>query len=393
MNYELISIIAVYSLIFILIYKNRKKFEVMDKIFFVYKNSKIIKYFEKIASVTWLWKIISTAGILICLYFMIFSVNMFIEGFIYIINSLNPEPTVALLIPGVTKDPLTGETMPIIDLFLILGIIIIIHESMHGIVGLSEKIKLKSAGIGLLAVIPMAFVEPDEKSYNNAKKISKIRMLIAGSLGNLILAFTVILISGFLLTPIFSSNIVYSNLTIVNIEEGLPANISGVSNNSYLYSLGDYPISNISDLYFALKEIPANTTVPMNTSNGTFLVTTMESPYYKNMSYLGIIVQNDWDYSKDLNNIQIFGLMILQRIIKFFNLLANLSLSIGVINLFPLWITDGGKVLIELIETLIKDKKRTLIAANYIFMLCFSLLLFNLLAPYAINAFNSVILQ
>lgn len=361
----------------------------MDKIFFVYKNNKIINYFEKLASCTWLWKIISTIGIIICFYFIIFSINMFIQSSIYIINTLNPEPTVSLLIPGVTKDPLTGETIPIIDLFLILGIIIIVHESMHGIIGISEKIKMKSAGLGLLAVIPMAFVEPDQKSYENAKKISKLRMLIAGSLGNLILAFTVILISGFLLSPFISSNIIYSNLSIIAIT-GLPANISGIPANVSLYSVGEYTTSNASDLYKALALIPINETINITTSNGTFLIKTIKSPYYENMSYLGITVANDWDYSSNLSNVEILGVRILIRILKFLNLLANLSLSIGIINLFPLWITDGGKVVLELIEPIIKDKKKSMIIANYLYIFCLILLLFNLFGPYLINFYTAI---
>ncbi|MDD4353063.1 MAG: site-2 protease family protein [Candidatus Nanoarchaeia archaeon] len=389
MDYEIISTIIVYLLVFLIIYKNRKKFQVMDKIFFVYKNNKMISYFEKLASCTWLWKIISTIGLLICFYFIIFSINMFIQSSTYILNTLNPQPTVALLIPGVTKDPLTGETIPIIDLFLILGIIIIIHESMHGIIGLSEKIKMKSAGVGLLAVIPMAFVEPDQESYEKSKKISKLRMLIAGSFGNIVFAFIVVLISGFLLTPFISSKIVYSNLSIVEVID-LPANLSGIPVNVSLYSVGEYVTSNASDLYKALALIPVNETINITTSNGTFLIKTMESPYYKNMSYLGIKVTNNWDYSSNLSDVEILIVRILIRILEFLNLLANLSLSIGIMNLFPLWITDGGKVVLELIEPIIKDKKKSMIIANYLYIFCLSLLLFNLFGPYLINLYTAI---
>lgn len=385
MNYEFISAVIVYSIIFFIIYKKRDKFQIMDKIFFVYKTKSIIKTLKKIASCTWFWKIFSTIGIIFCFFFILFSINLFIQGSIIILESINPEPTITLLIPGITKDPLTGKAMPIFDLIIILGIIIIIHESMHGIIGISEKIKINSVGVGLLAIIPLAFVEPDQKSYESSKKISKIRMLIAGSFGNLLFGAMIFLISVYIISPIISSNIFYSGLFILDSENNLslPANVT-------LYSIGDYETKNISGLYSALSIIPINETINITTSEGVFTVKTMQNPNNPNMSYLGIIVKSEWDFSPELSEIQILITKILIRLTQFLNLLANLSISIGIINLFPLWITDGGKVTIEIIEIITKNKEKTFKIANSIFIICLTLLLFNLLGAYIINGLNFI---
>jgi membrane-associated protease RseP (regulator of RpoE activity) len=59
-----------------------------------------------------------------------------------------------------------------------------------------------------------------------------------------------------------------------------------------------------------------------------------------------------------------------------------LNFALGVFNLYPLWITDGGKIVIDLLSTIFKTKKSLVIAINLIFYSALSLLLFNMVGPY-----------
>ncbi len=90
-----------------------------------------------------------------------------------------------VLIPGVT---LTSSTA-ILYFFLSIPIVLVVHEGAHGIVATLEKIKIKTGGFAIFIAMFAGFVEPDEEEFNNAKKISKLRVIGAGATSNVIFAF------------------------------------------------------------------------------------------------------------------------------------------------------------------------------------------------------------
>lgn len=390
MNWELISIIVVYSLVFFLIYKNRKKFQIMDKIFFVYKWDKgvdVIKKFSKKYLI-----IFYTIGIPICLFFMIFSIKVMWDGVISIISTPNPEPTVGIVIPGVR---IPGSPIYVPFWYGIIALITIIfsHELSHGIAATIEKIKLKSTGIGLLLVLPLAFVEPDQKSYESAKKISKIRMLIAGSFANISLAVIVMLIVNFALSPFIDSMINYEGVTIAETVKDGPSELAGVLNNSKIEYINNITINNYTDFYSAMQSFKPNETVILRTNNSLYNITLRTHPDNQSLAYIGIIPGIEWNFKKELSSWPLFILNIPLIILSLLMWIANLNFSIGLINLFPIWITDGGKVAIELINPLFKNKKTAFFVTSYLFIFCLALLLFNLFGPFIINTFNNIILQ
>ena len=62
-------------------------------------------------------------------------------------------------------------------------------KGAHGIVATLEKIKIKTGGFAIFIALFAGFVEPDEDEFNNAKKISKLRVIGAGATSNVIFAF------------------------------------------------------------------------------------------------------------------------------------------------------------------------------------------------------------
>ena len=113
---------------------------------------------------------------------------------------------------------------------IIIAIIAIPHEFAHGIFARLNKIKVHSTGFGFLGPFLAAFVEPDEKQMNKAKKFPQLAILASGTFANVI--FTVIFI--FLLWIFFISTFapagVYFNtysVSILNTSEiTFPSNFS-----------------------------------------------------------------------------------------------------------------------------------------------------------------------
>ena len=105
---------------------------------------------------------------------------------------------VTVLIPGVT---LTSSSA-ILNFLLSIPIVLIIHEGAHGIVATLERIKIKTGGFAVFIAMFAGFVEPDEKEFDNAKKISKLRVIGAGATSNVIFALA---LGALLLTnPLFA---------------------------------------------------------------------------------------------------------------------------------------------------------------------------------------------
>ena len=90
-----------------------------------------------------------------------------------------------VLIPGVT---LTSASA-IFYFLLSIPIVLVVHEGAHGIVATLEKIKIKTGGFAIFIAMFAGFVEPDEEEFDNAKKVSRLRVIGAGATSNVIFAF------------------------------------------------------------------------------------------------------------------------------------------------------------------------------------------------------------
>ncbi len=381
MNLDLISAIVFYLLIAVVVYLNRRKIEVVDKIFIVFRWKKGAEYIKKIARPEWLIKLIATISIPICIYFMGVSVQLLFDGAMSILSSPNPSPAVSIMIPGI-KIPGSQFYVPFWYGMISIFVILVSHELSHGIVAVSEKMKIKSTGVGLLLFLPLAFVEPDEKSFQSAKPISKIRMLFAGSFANIVVSFISLAIALYLVQPWIVSMINYNGVLIEEVIGGYPASFAGVPNGTIIYSINGTDVNNMTGFVGFLQSTKPNSTLVLNTSNGTFTLTTVPNPDNSSYSFLGVKAVQSWEYKPE------YAKMVspIREIPFFINSLllwiSNLSFAVGIFNLFPLWITDGGKAVVELLSLVFKDKRRVAEISNIIFFFMLGILLFDMFGPY-----------
>jgi len=79
---------------------------------------------------------------------------------------------------------------------VIIGIVAVVHEFAHGIFARLNKIKVHSTGFGFLGPFLAAFVEPDEKHLQKAKKFPQLAILAAGTFANIVtmLVFLVVMV-------------------------------------------------------------------------------------------------------------------------------------------------------------------------------------------------------
>jgi len=286
-------------------------------------------------------------------------------AFWFLLNNLSNffvEPTefaeLTVLIPGVT---LTSG--PAIAYFLLsIPIVLIIHEGAHGIVASLEKIKIKTGGFAVFIALFAGFVEPDEEEFDKAKKISKLRVIGAGATSNVIFAFA---LGALLLTnPIFALILpepfvewfydAPDGVLIISIIPDSGAEKAGLQSGDLITAINGVVI--ITPLDFQKVDLKPGETVTVTVQrNGQQLqlpVEIMPSPDDPNRGLVGIMRDNALSYKPIYNFIEWDP-----QVSMFLLWLWMISFFIGIINMLPLPILDGGKFIYTIIENKASEQK------------------------------------
>jgi len=286
-------------------------------------------------------------------------------AFWFLLNNLSNffvEPTefaeLTVLIPGVT---LTSG--PAIAYFLLsIPIVLIIHEGAHGIVASLEKIKIKTGGFAVFIALFAGFVEPDEEEFDKAKKISKLRVIGAGATSNVIFAFA---LGALLLTnPIFALVLpeplvewfydAPDGVLVISIIPDGGAEKAGLQSGDLITAINGVII--ITPLDFQKIDLKPGETVTVTVQrNGQQLqlpVEIMPSPDDPDRGLVGIMRDNALSYKPIYNFIEWDP-----QVSMFLLWLWMISFFIGIINMLPLPILDGGKFIYTIIEKKASEQK------------------------------------
>ncbi|MCE9652951.1 MAG: M50 family metallopeptidase [Nitrosarchaeum sp.] len=263
-----------------------------------------------------------------------------------------------VLIPGVT---LTSSSS-ILYFLLSIPIVLVVHEGAHGIVATLEKIKIKTGGFAIFIAMFAGFVEPDEEEFNKAKKMSKLRVIGAGATANVIFALALGLI---LLTNPFFAMIVPEPLLSVfyDLPDGVAvlsiipdsgAEKAGMRANDIITSINGIKI--LSPLDFQKTNLVpgeiAKVSILRDGQTLQFPVEVIPSPDDPKKGLIGITRDNSFAYKPVLNFIEWKD----PGVSMFLLWLWMISFFIGVINMLPLPILDGGKFIHTIIDKKISDK-------------------------------------
>ena len=268
-----------------------------------------------------------------------------------------------VLIPGVT---LTSGSA-IMYFLLSIPIVLVIHEGAHGIVGVMEKIGIKTGGFAIFIAMFAGFVEPDEEQFSKAKKISRLRLIGAGPTSNVIFAFA---LGAILFTnPMFAMVVpepflssfyeeAEDGVLVLSLIDGGGAQQAGIQENDVIIGINDVNIASAMDLQKNPVEPgdTVNVTIVRDGSEILIPVTIMASPDDPERGLIGIM-RNDQP-PKPIYNIIDWGLDTPMgfQFSMFLLWLWMISFFIGIINMLPLPILDGGKFIHTIIEGKISEK-------------------------------------
>jgi len=277
------------------------------------------------------------------------------------ISNFFVEPTefaeLTVLIPGIT---LTSASA-ILYFLLSIPIVLVIHEGAHGIVATLEKIKIKTGGFAIFIALFAGFVEPDEKEFDDARKISKLRVIGAGATSNVIFAFALgaILLTNPLFALILPEPLLEwfydapDGVGIISIIEGSGAEKAGLQKNDVITGIDDIAI--ITPVDFQKADLKPGDTVTVTVQrDGQLLqlpVEIMPSPDDPDKGLVGIM--RDSAFYKPVYNFIEWD----PQVSMFLLWLWMISFFIGIINMLPLPILDGGKFIYTIIEKKASERK------------------------------------
>ena len=246
------------------------------------------------------------------------------------------------VIPGVT---ISLEML--FPLILSIGIAMVVHEFMHALVALLEKVEIESWGIGLFIVFPVAYVKLSENSFNEAPRKSRTSILSAGILGNSLIALIALgLIS------LFSTQLSLAPV-IIDLDRSnpeLPAVQANISTPSIILEVNGTKIRSLEEFtYFLSSRLNQSIVLVLKTQrcvrDGYRIVETGAIETYVLRkpagSKLGVYLSEL--VTPDTPTYVVEALL-------YTNWVFIVNLSLAIINAAPIFITDGGRVITDILS-------------------------------------------
>jgi membrane-associated protease RseP (regulator of RpoE activity) len=330
--------------------------------FAYYRTTKLNNIITRIAQTKEsFWKLLWDIGILSGLGILFTGLVVFTINVITFFLPKSSEVTpiaITPVIPGIT---ISFESLPYFIVAILVGAAV--HEFGHGIAAVNEKISLKSTGIFVFLVLFGAFVEPSEESYKASSNRSKMRVMAAGGLANMLVSIILIIILilpfGFplLISPFFQTN--PSGVLVIETVPNSPAGLAGIKAGHAFTAIEiDSDVYNLSsgiDFQNVIsQQLYANQTLTLHFSDeieSISLKSGNRSLWYPdeekegNMTrgYIGVLTTN---YFKPhfQTNVLVFNLIPYWTLMTItYTFMINLMLAL--MNLLPVPFLDGDKLL------------------------------------------------
>ena len=294
------------------------------------------------------WKYFMTFGIFVSFVAMVGMTWLLVSS----LETITTTPSVSLVIPGVEM-PGSSIYVPLGYGLIGLATVLVVHEFSHGILAVTEKISIKSIGLLLFAIIPGAFVEPDEDELKAASKLSQLRVYAAGSVANMSLAAI-----AFVLFLVISSYAIPGNFSENGIEINRVVGDSPASEHlkegMIIESIDNHTINDSASYMSAAQSFKPGDNVTVGTDQGTYSLTLAKNSNNESLGYFGIQAAKHYELKNNA-----FGPLpwILFNLAELFQWMFILNLGIGTFNLLPMKPLDGGKMLEILLSYKLQERQ------------------------------------
>lgn len=257
-----------------------------------------------------------------------------------------------------------------------------VHEFGHGVIAERFKVKIKSSGFAFAGVIapilPAAFVEPDMKDLGKKPRWQQIAVLGAGPFVNIFFAFIFLAL---ILGLGSFSNSVYEDRGVAFNEVSNASALNGLIpfDNGTITKLivDNTTITNSQEIFSYFMQNLSNTTpITLNIINfdSQEEVNTTFTPIYNEEEERAMIgiggVRADVIPKSGYETQAVIYEEASVWLFWFF----LLNFGIGIMNLLPLWITDGGQILRVMLLKFMSEE-RAMIGVHILSLISFILII------------------
>ena len=353
-----IAFVVIWVLAFL--FKNQLKIDITGPLL-MRRTTRLRDFIDSIAQKSpRFWRGFMTVGIPVSIFFMVLMIYLLILS----LQTLLQAPAATPILPGVDY-PGNPIYIPLGYGLIALATVLVIHEFSHGILARAEGIKIKSIGLALFAVIPGAFVEPDEEGVQKASRLTKLRIYVAGSIANLTLAgitFAIFyLISSFFVPAAFHAE----GMEITSVVPNSPAN-GILAEGMIIQDINGYKTNNLTNYYIAINNIKIGDILTVTTNKGTFKIKTGTSPTNSTHEYIGIRTQEHEIVNKNIHDT--FGDILpwtINSLGSLFFWIFLLNFAVGTFNLLPMKPLDGGLVFEEVLSARMSENRVSSVTSNF----------------------------
>lgn len=302
----------------------------------MWKTDKLRGIISKISNFSpTFWKWYMNVGIVVCYIGMVAMAWILLSS----LQTVFDTPSVSIVLPGV-EIPGSPIYVPFLSGFIALATVLIVHEFSHGIQAVGEKIPIKSVGLLLVAILPGAFVEPDEDELKKSSRISRLRVYGAGTMANITLALIALLIvSGisYEIPALFDEDgIEISRIVGDSPSEGI------LKQGMVIESIDGNKINNSQNYIDIVSSFSPGENVTVQTDQGNYNVVLGKNPNNESVGFFGIQASKHFELKDNSMGDLPWALFTLAEI---FQWIFTLNLGIGLFNILPIKPLDGGYML------------------------------------------------
>ena len=340
------TIFLFYLVVIILLILNRKKIVTQAKVILLYRMKWGLRWMDKYAKKFREWIILfgyigvgaGYVGLIIISYILI-------KNLYDLIVQPAAVSGVSLVLPGLNV-PGMG-ILPFWYWLIAIFVIAIVHEFSHGIVARAHNIEVKNTGIVLFGPIIGAFVEPNEEKLRKEKDIQQYSVLAAGSFSNIVLAAVALLLLNFAFMPLQQTMIEPTGFTFDDYYgEISPFSQSQIAPGTLIAGIDNKPTSNFQEFNERLFCAQPGDKVMINAPEKDYIIVLGTNPDDPKRALVGIqSIHNEFEikerYQQGIGKVFYYALNWFNGFLRW---LFLLSFGIGLFNLLPLPIVDGGRM-------------------------------------------------
>ncbi|USN45183.1 MAG: site-2 protease family protein [Candidatus Woesearchaeota archaeon] len=344
-------VLAAYLVLFLIIYRHRKKFQFQSKIVMMLHTKiglKLMHYLgDKHAK---FFRVLGFVGIFVGYIGMVFMTGIILFGVYQLIFVPDAAPVVSPVLPGVSI-PGSPISVPFWSGMIALFITIVVHEFGHGVISVANKIKVKSSGFVMFGPIPGAFVEPDEKQLEKATPSVKLAVFAAGPWFNALLAMFIFLLLLVIVNPLIG-NATTEGVAFSSLLAGTPAANSSLETDVVYKEVDGVTMVTYQTFFEYMQNTTPGQVITFSNERNTVSVELGTHPQNPDLGYLGVIphqvtLKESLPGWLGIVLLWMYGLL---------GWIFILSIGIGSANLLPLGPVDGGRMFEVALQKFFKKK-------------------------------------